>query len=122
MKIIGCFEERIVAPQCSDGTDWGCKGFVLFQFGKKRLIWRGSGSCWSGIGMPRGTFKSTLTALGVKDKFREFGHIEIAEGGRLSKGRLIDLVPKIREAMGLDWIGMAYLDPKKTFVVERVER
>lgn len=62
-----------------------------------------------------------MTAVGVKTQYSDWGNVEITEGGRLSKNRLKDLLPKIREAMGFDWITMEHLDPKRSFVVDRVE-
>ena len=120
MKVIGHFEERIFAPQHSDGHDWGSVGFILLKFGEKRLIWRGSGSHWSGIGM-RSTHPSSMTAVRVKTQYSEWGTLDITEGGRLSKKRLEELLPKIREAMGMNWITMKHLDTKRSFVVDRVE-
>jgi hypothetical protein len=120
MKIVGHFEERMIAPQHSDGYDWSSKGTILLLHGKKRLVWRKAGRHWSGIGM-QSSHSASLDALGVKGTYNSTSVTDIAEGGRLSRKRLESLLPKIREVMELDGLTIEHLHPKKTFVVDRIE-
>ena len=120
MKIIGHFQERMIAPQHTDGHDWHNTGTILLIQGKKRLVWRKAGRHWSGIGM-QSSHPASLDALGVKGAYNSSTVTDIIEGGRLSRKRLEGLLPKLREVLELPALSMEHLDTKKTFVVDRIE-
>lgn len=119
---IHILETQEIALRVDGGVDHSASGVVLLKYNGLRLVWRKPGSCWSGNYQPHRYIPATLEVAPPRDGGK-VGHWsiskEIFEGGRLSKAKIKQFWPRIKEFMKLpDEVTADMIDKAKTVVVD----
>ena len=115
-------EPQEEAPQCFNGVDYSAPGRILVRTKDALLVWRKSGSVWSGIGQPHSYVATRLHVIPFSVEasrhYSTIGDRELLKGGRLSTARLLTVIEKIRQFMKMPKLDVKDIDPKKTYVVD----
>lgn len=105
-------------PRHDGGTDWGHDLVVLIRKGQKvMVVWPGH-LTWGGIGQDRHYFE-TRTMLLDRSKARGFSseQRDLFEG-RVTKARLEEAMPRIREFFGHPELTVDQISRQKTLVLK----
>lgn len=118
---MGRFVEQETAPRCDVGVDWSGPGAILVRTGKRRLVWRRGRRYYSGILNPSVYAAAELQVISYPESARamsDFLSREVFKGGRLTRRRVEEALPAIRELMMLPALSMDHIDLARTFLVE----
>lgn len=117
----GRFVPQEVAPRHDNGVDFSGPGAILVKTKKRRLVWRKGRHYYSGMLHPSVYAPADLEVIGFPENIRSMGDFlsrEVFVGGRLTRRRVEEALPKIRELMMLPELGMDQVDLKRTFIVD----